>query len=54
MTTSERLVIVLAIIAAVVAVIQCRTAVTSGGVWWVITLYWVVLTVKNVVDARKK
>lgn len=52
---SAKLVLVLAVIAAVVSVWQAVLGDWSrAGVWCGVVLYWVVLTVKNLVDLHQK
>lgn len=51
LTLTQGLILTLAIIAGIVAIRQAKQANTYGGwTWWLICLYWIVLTLKNLVD----
>ena len=51
LTLTQGLILTLAIIAGIVAIRKAKQANTYGGwTWWLICLYWIVLTLKNLVD----
>ena len=51
MNITQWLILALAVIAGVVAIRQAKQANTYGGwTWWLICLYWIVLTLKNLID----
>lgn len=51
LSLTQVLILVLAIIAGIVAIRQAHQANAYGGwTWWLICLYWIVLTFKNLID----